>query len=163
MKKHAEQLIKAVRKLGVEIELRDGEVSIRPSNSFPKALWESLERNRGLLLAFLLREEEWRDSFITHGLDVEKASQLTRQVLDGGCVPIWSDVLEDLVYFCLDEDSARNAPRGVPAYTMEEITLLYGDSIWQPTDDNLRLINAAKQYGGKIVDVRGREYEESSQ
>ena len=88
--------------------------------------------------------------------------QLTAQVLTDGCAPVWSEVVNDLVYFCRDEETAQNAPRGVPAYTMEEIVLLYGDSRWQPTDDNIRLINVAKKYGGKIVDVYDKPREETS-
>jgi len=45
---------------------------------------------------------------------------------------------------------------------MEEIVLLYGDSRWQPTDDNIRLINVAKKYDGKIVDVYDKPREETS-
>lgn len=162
MKEHAQHLIETVRRLGAEIELRHGEVNIRPVDRLPAELLQGLMRNRGLLLACLLRECEWRKSFTTHGLNIERATQLTTQVLTDGCVPVWSDVLDDLVYFCRDEESALNAPRGVPAYTMEEISLLYGDSRWQPTDDALRLINVAKQYGGKIIDVHRSKTEESS-
>ena len=153
MSSHAESLIETLRLRGVEVELRDGQVSVRPSNLIPAELIPALQRNRAALLAFLLREREWGKTFAAHGVTEEQAASLVGRIVSEGCVPVWSDILGDLVYFCRDEQAAQRAPRGVPAYTMEEIGLLYGDPVWRPSESGMRLINTAKLMGGRIVDV----------
>jgi hypothetical protein len=154
MNVHADNLIGKLRCRGVEVALRHGQVSIRPLNSVPPELVTALERNRAVLFARLLRERGLGNTLMIHGVTEEQAGLIVKRVQSEGYVPVWSEILGDLIYFCRDEQAAREAPRGVAAYTMEEAELLFGDPGWQPTENGMQMIHRAKLLGGRVTDVQ---------
>ena len=144
-------LVHRLRDKGIELAVQGDSIRYRPSNALSETDREALRRNKGAILAVLYRER-----FAVGVLKAMEPSDprilnLEAEVEAMGHVLIWSNVLEDLIAFCWTPEDAERVPRGVVAYTADELAMLFPQEAGGPGDNGLKLIHRAKQLGGGSV------------
>ena len=157
MSESAPAILDVLRGRGIEVVPAGEAIKFRPKDSLSDEELAALSRDRGSILSALYGE---RAKASARGGIKATNSELTdieRQVSDVGWVLIWSSVLEDLVAFCRTEEDAVSVPRGVVVYTVDELSILFGDDPGGPGEAGLRLIHEAKRIGGGIIKTEGPE------
>ena len=149
---HIAELLRQVRTMGAEVEIRNDQVAIKPVNNIPSEMLTALVRNKGAVLAHLVREKERDNILIDHGIKLETLRRSEERIASEGHVLIWSNLLGEPAYFCRDQIAADNAPRGIVAYTLRELELLFGCPRSSPSVASFQMIHQVKMYGGRIVD-----------
>ena len=82
---------------------------------------------------------------------MEKLRSSEERIQTEGHVLIWSTLFGEPVYFCIDEQAADNAPRGIVAYTLHELEILFGEPESSPSAEGLQMIHHTKRYGGRVI------------
>ena len=147
---NTDTLILELVALGISMSVNGERLELRPGSMVPEEL-QSEVRRRKFDLIDRLTNQNIHDSELT---------KLVRQITEYGYVLLWSVVLRDAVAFVHCNEDAISVPRGFVIYTLDELVWLFnGDPVNQ---DSLHLIHKAKQYGGKIADVRDVTLKEPS-
>ena len=145
-------LLEKLRRRGVQFEPYGDSVRFRPINALTSDERAIFKRNKGAVLSVLYREKSQAAvEMPATGSSNEHLGQLEESVRKNGYVLLWSDVLNDLVAMCQTNADAERVPRGVVAYTVAELSILFGDYAPTPSESGLRLIHRAKKLGGGTV------------
>ena len=154
MTDHIADLIRHIRATGADVQVRGDKVAIKPLNNIPTDVLTALIRNKGAVITRLHREQSTNRTLLDHGVEMEKLRGSEERVRRQGHILIWSALLGEPVYFCRDEQAADNAPRGIVAYTLDELEILFGEPESSPAVTSFQMVHRAKKYGGRIIDDR---------
>ena len=72
----------------------------------------------------------------------------------GGLMELRSHLLNENIFFALDNESAKRAPHGSVTYTLHELKILFSNKPYLTTPDSVRRIHRAKKaFGLEFVDT----------
>ncbi len=147
----AELLVKRLREKGIDLTVKAGDIVCHPGSALTDHDREALRRNKGTILAALYRERYETDVLRAIQPSDSRIQNLEAEAERTGYVLLWSRVLKDLIAFCRASEDAERVPRGIAAYTVDELAMLFPDSEGSPGIDSLNLIHRVKVLGGGHV------------
>jgi len=72
----------------------------------------------------------------------------------GGLMELKSHLLNETIYFALDNEAAKRAPVGAVTYTLHELKVLFSNKPYLSTPDSVRRIHRAKKaFGLEFIDT----------
>ena len=152
MTDHIVELIRQIRAVGADFQVRCDQLAVKPLNNIPQEVLTAVIRNKGAVIASLHREQSIDKVLLDHGVEKEVLRRSEVRVQSEGHILVWSTLFNEPAYFCRDNQAADNAPRGIVAYTLRELETLFGNPESSPSAAGFQMIHQIKKYGGRIVD-----------
>jgi hypothetical protein len=143
----SDQILARLRVRGVEFKAFGDSIRFRPKSALSSDEVRALERNKGSVLSALYREQALENIQPTQ----PELLEIEQRVKTEGYLLLWSSLFNDLIAFCDSPSDAERVPRGIVAYTADELLILFGDPNSGPSEGALQLIHQAKQFGGGIL------------
>ena len=144
----AEEILKHLSSLGVEVEVDGTKLRLIPGSLVPSALESEVRVHKGELLQLLNAprlvdaEAQWH------------AHEVARRVEHEGICVFWADELKEMIAFVAGESDLPLVPAGLVAFTPDELEHIFPQGKDGLSPGSLRLIYEAKQLGdGKVIDV----------
>jgi hypothetical protein len=145
----ANAILERLENIGIQIIIAGDKLQLRPGSDVPPQLLEEVKAHKPELVK-ILKLEGYRAKYPEPRATERELAEIVARVYHEGYVLLWSTVLQDLVAFYRDEADKVGIPPGFVAYSLPELTELFGDKK-RTSLDRLRLIHEAKKSGGAKV------------
>lgn len=148
----AKTIVERLDELGVKATVQGEYIELAPWSALSEEMLAELKAHKHEVMDLLkLKRRGCRFRYPGELATDEELEEISRDIIRGGYVLLWSNVLQDLVAFYMNaEDRTRIPPNFVP-YSLDELCKLFGKRDSPLNRHNLKLIHEAKKGGAKVT------------